>query len=216
MADEVLPISMPSPSLSIEQVSTQTRSPIPTGWIFVTLNGTRPTFPVGRLHERCNGFDYGRAVGLQEDAVRALLQHVECHLCIVLVLYFRDDLVGLGNEVLERDDRPVAGRNDDELVFTGLGCLVLALLVRDGEFDHVFSGFYIAVRGNRGDAPELFTSSAWSTTSASAPLSIAVVAISLFHGRMSTQNCFMMHLRSAGCFLAGKMLMDRLCSQSQS
>ena len=61
-----------------------------------------------RLHERCNGFDYRRAVCFQEDAVRSLFEHVERHLRILLVLHFRDDLVGLGHEVLERDDRPVA------------------------------------------------------------------------------------------------------------
>jgi hypothetical protein len=43
MADEVLPTSSPSPSSKRVQVSTQTRSPMPSGRIAVTVNGTSGT-----------------------------------------------------------------------------------------------------------------------------------------------------------------------------
>ena len=63
MADEVLPISIPSPSLRIEQVSTQTRSPIPTGTIFVTVNGTSATFPVEALMSAATALSTAGSVG---------------------------------------------------------------------------------------------------------------------------------------------------------
>jgi len=47
-ADDVFPTRSPSPSERSEHVSTQTRSPIPTGRTAVTVNGTRATSSCAR------------------------------------------------------------------------------------------------------------------------------------------------------------------------
>ncbi len=127
MADEVLPISMPSPSLSMEQVSTQTRSPIPTGLIFVTLNGTRPTFPVGDFISAATDFTMaGLSVFRRMPCVP--FSSTWSAICASFSSFtFAMICVGLRHQVLERDDRPVAGRHDDEGVLSQFGRLVLAL-----------------------------------------------------------------------------------------
>src|SRR5208337_4748743 len=100
---------------------------------------------------------YDRGVcGFEEDPVHALLKNVESELRLVDVLYGRNDPVRLRDQVFERDDRPVARRDDDDPVLPFLRRLVLACLVGDRALDHVFAGNEIAIRCDGGDPPEPF------------------------------------------------------------
>jgi len=175
----------------MEQVSTQTRSPIPTGLIFVTLNGTRPTFPVGDFMREATDFT---TAGL------SVFKRMPCvpfsRTWSAICASFSSFTVAM--ILSDCATRFSSGMTVQSLVATmtsacfpaaaALFSLALSVMVNSMTS---FPGFMSPSGATVVILPSLRTSSARSTTSASAPLSMAVVAISLFHGRTSTQNCFM-------------------------
>src|SRR5208337_4936620 len=199
IADEVFPISMPSPSASIEQVSTQTRSPMPTGRILVTVNGTRLTVPAWLFMSAATAFTTdGSAVfnRIPQTPFSRTCSASSASCASFTAATIRSDWA----------TRFSSGMTVQSLVVTttirvfpfsaASFSLVLSAIVHSiTSFPKTRSpsGATVVIR------PSLFTSAARSATIASAPLSMAVVAHSLFHGRQSTQNCFMLRLLQRLC-----------------
>src|SRR5208337_4514467 len=197
MADEVFPISMPSPSASIEQVSTQTRSPMPTGWIFVTVNGTRCTLPEAFLMSAATAFTIAGSAVLRRipyTPFSRTWRASSASWTFFTAATIRSDCA----------TRFSSGMTVQSLVVTmtirffpfcaasfslALSVIVHSITSLPGMRSP--SGATVVIR------PSLLTSPARSATTASAPLSMAVVTISLFHGRASTQNCFIYCFSSA-------------------
>ena len=181
---------MPSPSESMEQVSTQTRSPMPTCRIFVTVNGTRPTLAVEPFTRAATDRTTAGSVVFSRMPYtpfsRTWRASSASFTFFTVAMIWSDWAT-----------RFSSGMTVQSLVVT---ITFFPFPIRAAAFSLSLSVMVhsaISVPGLRSPSgamvvilPSLRTSSARSTTRASAPLSMAVVATSLFQGRTSTQNCF--------------------------
>jgi hypothetical protein len=132
--------------------------------------------------------------GAEHDAIDAFFQDLDHEPGLLAVLDLDEEVPApSGQQVLDRDDRPVEHPQDDELVGGHRGGPVLVGLARDVDELDIHAGLQVALGLDRLDLAELADGAALAVgqDEASAPLSSAAMAISFLYGTTLTQSRFM-------------------------